>query len=186
MNKKNAFIVIVLAAILVCSGGYFYVQSENTKATASVQLQEQMAAEKAEADRLAIEKAAEEKAAAEKIAAEKAEADRLAAEKAAEEKATAEKIAVEKAEADRLATEKVAEEKAEADRLAAERTAAEQSNHAISNTPTTPNNQTSSGSDIFDQMFDLSNPDLKDPTGKAPGSFDKSLEDMKDDKKIGH
>ena len=77
------------------------------------------AAEKAEADRVAAEKAAKIKADAEaKAAAEKAEADRIAAEKAAKIKAEAEAKAA--AEAERVATEKAAAEKAEADRIAAE------------------------------------------------------------------
>ena len=68
--------------------------------------------------------------AAEKAAAEKAEAERIAAEKAAAEKAdaettAAEKAAAEKAEAERIAAEKAAAEKAEAERIAAEKAAAE-------------------------------------------------------------
>ena len=96
---------------------------------------ERFAAEKAEAERIAAEKAAAEKAeaeriAAEKAAAEKAEAERIAAEKAAAEKAEAERIAAEKAaaekaEAERIAAEKAAAEKAEAERIAAEKAAAE-------------------------------------------------------------
>ena len=77
--------------------------------------------EKAEADRLAKEKAEKEKA--EK---EKAEAERLAKEKAEREKAEAERLAKEKAEkekaeAERLAKEKAEKEKAEAERLAKEK-----------------------------------------------------------------
>ena len=65
-----------------------------------------------------------------KLAAEKAEAERIAAERAAAEKAEAERIAAEraaaeKAKAERLAAERAAAEKAEAERLAAERAAAE-------------------------------------------------------------
>jgi outer membrane protein OmpA-like peptidoglycan-associated protein len=72
---------------------------------------------KAEAERLAAEKAAAEQAeadriAAEQAAAEQAEADRLAAEKAAAEQAEADRIAAEQAaaqaEAERLAAEKAA------------------------------------------------------------------------------
>ena len=95
-----------------------------------------LAKEKAEADRLAKEKAEKEKAEAERLAKEKAEkekaeADRLAKEKAEKEKAEAEKLAKEKAdkekadkekaEADRLAKEKAEKEKAEAERLAKEK-----------------------------------------------------------------
>ena len=95
---------------------------------------EKAAAEKAEAERIAAEKAAAEKAEAERIAAaraaaEKAEAERIAAERAAAEKAEAERIAAEraaaeKAEAERIAAERAAAEKAEAERIAAERAAA--------------------------------------------------------------
>ena len=70
-------------------------------------------AEKAEADRVAAEKAAKIKAdAEEKAAAEKAEIDRIIAEKAAKTKADAEaKAAAEKAEVDKIAAEKVMGEK---------------------------------------------------------------------------
>jgi hypothetical protein len=80
---------------------------------------ERFAAEKAEAERIAAEKAAAEKAEAERIAAEKA-----AAEKAEAERIAAEKAAAEKAEAERIAAEKAAAEKAEAERIAAEKAAA--------------------------------------------------------------
>jgi outer membrane protein OmpA-like peptidoglycan-associated protein len=95
------------------------------KAEAERLAAEKAAAAKAEADRLAAEKAA-----ADKAAAAKAEADRLAAEKAAADKAAADKAAAAKAEADRLAAENVAADKAaaakaEADRLAAEKAAAD-------------------------------------------------------------
>ena len=90
-----------------------------------------LAKEKAEADRLAKEKADKEKAEAERLAKEKAEkekaeAERLAKEKAEKEKAKAERLAKEKAEkekaeAERLAKEKAEKEKAEADRLAKEK-----------------------------------------------------------------
>ena len=85
-----------------------------------------LAKEKAEADRLAKEKADKEKAEAERLAKEKAdkekaEAERLAKEKAEREKAEAERLAKEKAEAERLAKEKAEKEKAEADRLAKEK-----------------------------------------------------------------
>ena len=90
-----------------------------------------LAKEKAEADRLAKEKAEKEKAEAERLAKEKAErekaeAERLAKEKAEKEKAEAERLAKEKAEkekaeAERLAKEKAEKEKAEAEKLAKEK-----------------------------------------------------------------
>ena len=90
-----------------------------------------LAKEKAEADRLAKEKADKEKAEAERLAKEKAEkekaeAERLAKEKAEKEKAEADRLAKEKAEkekaeAERLAKEKAEKEKAEAERLAKEK-----------------------------------------------------------------
>ncbi|MDP3145159.1 MAG: carboxypeptidase-like regulatory domain-containing protein, partial [Bacteroidota bacterium] len=103
------------------------------KAEADKIATEKAAKEKIEADKLAAEKAAKDKAEAEKLAAEKAakdkaEAEKLAAEKAAKEKAEAEKLAAEKAakdkaEAEKIAAEKAAKEKAEAERLAAEKAA---------------------------------------------------------------
>ena len=75
-----------------------------------------LAKEKAEADRLAKEKAEKEKAEAERLAKEKAEK-----EKAEKEKAEKEKAEREKAEAERLAKEKADKEKAEAERLAKEK-----------------------------------------------------------------
>ncbi|WOT05439.1 signal recognition particle-docking protein FtsY [Shewanella youngdeokensis] len=88
---------------------------------------ERIAAEQAEAARLAAEQAAN--AEAERVAAEQAEAARLAAEQAAN--AEAERVAAEQAEAARLAAEqaanaeaeRVAAEQAEAARLAAEQAA---------------------------------------------------------------
>ena len=94
-----------------------------------------LAKEKAEADRLAKEKAEKEKAEAERLAKEKAEkekaeAERLAKEKAEKEKAEAERLAKEKAEkekaeAERLAKEKAEKEKAEKEKAEAERLAKE-------------------------------------------------------------
>jgi len=84
-----------------------------------------LVAEKAEADRIAAEKAAAEKAEADRIAAEKAEADRIAAEKAAAEKAEADRIAAEKAAAEKAEADRIAAEKAEADRIAAEKAEAD-------------------------------------------------------------
>ena len=75
-----------------------------------------LAKEKAEADRLAKEKAEKEKAEAERLAKEKAEKEKAEAERLAKEKAEKEK-----AEAERLAKEKAEKEKAEAERLAKEK-----------------------------------------------------------------
>ena len=119
---KNKKIPIIIAAVLVVAfacGGFLYIQSENTKAAALVQQQEQAEAEQAEADRIAAEQAV----------AEQAEADRLAAEQAAAEQAEADRIEVEQAtaeqaEAERLAAEQAAAEQAEAERIAAEQAAA--------------------------------------------------------------
>ncbi|WP_188349272.1 LysM peptidoglycan-binding domain-containing protein [Phocicoccus schoeneichii] len=92
------------------------------KAEADKVAAEQAAAQKAEADRVAREQAAQkaeaDKVAAEQAAAQKAEADRIAREQAAQ-KAEADRAAAEKAEQDRIAREQAAAEKAEADRLAA-------------------------------------------------------------------
>ena len=102
---------------------------------ASEEDQERLAAEKAEqerleAERLAAEKAEQERLEAERLAAEKAEqerleAERLAAEKAEQERLEAERLAAEKAEQERLEAERLAAEKAEQERLEAERLAAE-------------------------------------------------------------
>ena len=80
-----------------------------------------LAKEKAEADRLAKEKADKEKAEAERLAKEKAEKEKAEAERLAKEKAEKEKAEKEKAEAERLAKEKAEKEKAEAERLAKEK-----------------------------------------------------------------
>ena len=104
-----------------------------------------LAKEKAEADRLAKEKADKEKAEADRLAKEKAdkekaEADRLAKEKAEKEKAEAERLAKEKAEkekaeAERLAKEKADKEKAEAERLAKEKAEKEKNQPAYFSNP---------------------------------------------------
>ena len=104
---------------------------ETAKAEAVKLAKEKAEKEKAEAERLAKEKAEREKAEAERLAKEKAEkekaeAERLAKEKAEKEKAEAERLAKEKAEkekaeAERLAKEKADKEKAEAERLAKEK-----------------------------------------------------------------
>ena len=85
---------------------------------------------KAEADRLAKEKAEKEKAEAERLAKEKAEkekaeAERLAKEKAEKEKAEAERLAKEKAEKEKAEKEKAEKEKAEKEKAEAERLAKE-------------------------------------------------------------
>ncbi|WP_462168475.1 signal recognition particle-docking protein FtsY [Pseudoalteromonas lipolytica] len=105
------------------------------KAQAERVEQERIAAEKAEAERLEQARIAAEKAEAERveqarIAAEKAEAERveqarIAAEKAEAERVEQARIAAEKAEAERLEQERIAAEKAEAERLEQERIAAE-------------------------------------------------------------
>ena len=98
--------------------------------------QERLAAEKAEQERIEAEKRAEQerieaeqKAEQERLAAEKAKQERIAAEKAEQERLAAEK----KAEQERLAAEKkaeqerlAAEKKAEQERLAAEKKAEQQ------------------------------------------------------------
>ena len=104
-----------------------------------------LAKEKAEADRLAKEKADKEKAEAERLAKEKAEkekaeAERLAKEKAEKEKAEAERLAKEKAEkekaeAEKLAKEKAEKEKAEAERLAKEKAEKEKNQPAYFSNP---------------------------------------------------
>jgi len=104
---------------------------ETAKAEAVKLAKEKAEKEKAEAERLAKEKAEKEKAEAERLSKEKAdkekaEAERLAKEKAEKEKAEAERLAKEKAdkekaEAERLAKEKAEKEKAEAERLAKEK-----------------------------------------------------------------
>ena len=80
-----------------------------------------LAKEKAEADRLAKEKAEKEKAEAERLAKEKAEKEKAEREKAEAERLAKEKAEKEKTEAERLAKEKAEKEKAEAERLAKEK-----------------------------------------------------------------
>jgi len=84
-----------------------------------------LAKEKAEADRLAKEKAEKEKAERERLAKEKAEREKAEAERLAKEKAEKEKAEREKAEAERLAKEKAEKEKAEREKAEAERLAKE-------------------------------------------------------------
>ncbi len=85
-------------------------------------------ADKAEADKLAAQKAADEKAAADKAAAKKAADDKAAADKAAAkqaalDKAAADKVAADKAAADKAAAKKAALDKAVADQAAAKKAA---------------------------------------------------------------
>ena len=96
---------------------------------------EQIAAQKAEAERVEQARVAAEKAEAERVeqarvAAEKAEAERVEQERIAAEKAEAERleqarIAAEKAEAERVEQARIAAEKAEAERVEQARIAAE-------------------------------------------------------------
>ena len=105
------------------------------KAEAERLEQARVAAEKAEAERVeqarvAAEKAEAERVEQERIAAEKAEAERLeqariAAEKAEAERVEQARIAAEKAEAERVEQARIAAEKAEAERVEQERIAAE-------------------------------------------------------------
>ena len=85
---------------------------------------------KAEAVKLAKEKAEKEKAEAEKLAKEKAEKEKAEAERLAKEKAEKEK-----AEAERLAKEKAEKEKAEAERLAKEKAEKEKNQPAYFSNP---------------------------------------------------
>jgi hypothetical protein len=107
MNQTYTFIVPKPCANIAL------VSSEPSREMARLDA-ERAAREKAEADRLAAEKAAAEKARleAERRAREKAEADRLA-----REKAEAERIAKERAEAERIAKEKAEAERREFERL---------------------------------------------------------------------
>jgi len=107
MNQTYTFIVPKPCANIAL------VSSEPSREKARLDA-ERAAREKAEADRLAAERAAAEKARldAERRAREKAEADRLA-----REKAEAERLAREKAEAERIAKEKAEAERREFERL---------------------------------------------------------------------
>ena len=83
-----------------------YVQAERAVFVKNSTEKANIAAQKAETDRLAKEKAEKEKA----------EQERLAEEKAAKEKAEKERLAAEKAERERLAAEQAVKEKAEKER----------------------------------------------------------------------
>ena len=85
---------------------------------------------KAEAVKLAKEKAEKEKAEAERLAKEKAEKEKAEAERLAKEKAEKEK-----AEAERLAKEKAEKEKAEAEKLAKEKAEKEKNQPAYFSNP---------------------------------------------------
>ena len=87
--------------------------------------QERLEAERIEAERIAAEKAEQERLEAERIAAEKAEQERLEAERIAAEKAEQERLEAERLEAERIAAEKAEQERLEAERIEAERIAAE-------------------------------------------------------------
>ena len=100
-------------------------KAEKEKAEAERLAKEKAEKEKAEAERLAKEKAEKEKAEAERLAKEKAEADRLAKEKAEKEKAEAERLAKEKADKEKAEAERLAKEKAEKEKAEAERLAKE-------------------------------------------------------------
>lgn len=98
-----------------------------TKHDQAVKAAAARAAEKAEADRVAAEKAAKLKAEVERIAAENAARLKAEAEaKAAAEKAAAERAAAENAAKVKVETDKLAAEKTNADRLAAAKLIAEQ------------------------------------------------------------
>ena len=86
---------------------------------------ERIAAEKAEQERLEAERLETERIAAEKAEQERLEAERLEAERIAAEKAEQERLEAERIEAERIATEKAEQERLEAERLEAERIAAE-------------------------------------------------------------
>ena len=110
------------------------------KAEADRLAKEKAEKEKAEAERLAKEKAEKEKAEAERLAKEKAEkekaeAERLAKEKAEKEKAEAERLAKEKAEKEKAEKEKAEKEKAEAERLTKEKAEKEKNQPAYFSNP---------------------------------------------------
>jgi len=87
---------------------------------------EKAAKDKEANDKAAAEKAAKDKEAADKAAADKAVKDKEAADKAAAEKAAAEKAAADKAVKDKEAADRAAKDKEAADKAAADKLAAEQ------------------------------------------------------------
>ena len=86
---------------------------------------ERIAAEKAEQERLEAARLEDERIAAEKAEQERLEAERLEAERIAAEKAEQERLEAERIEAERIAAEKAEQERLEAERIEAERIAAE-------------------------------------------------------------
>ena len=86
---------------------------------------ERIAADKAEQERLEAERREAERIAAEKAEQERLEAERREAERIAAEKAEQERLEAERLEAERIAAEKAEQERLEAERLEAERIAAE-------------------------------------------------------------
>ena len=86
---------------------------------------ERIAAEQAEQERLEAERIEAERIAAEKAEQERLEAERLEAERIAAEKAEQERLEAERIEAERIAAEKAEQERLEAERIEAERIAAE-------------------------------------------------------------
>ena len=86
---------------------------------------ERIAAEKAEQERLEAERLEAERIAAEKAEQERLEAERIEAERIAAEKAEQERLEAERIEAERIAAEKAEQERLEAARIEAERIAAE-------------------------------------------------------------
>ena len=86
---------------------------------------ERIAAEKAEQERLEAERREAERIAAEKAEQERLEAERREAERIAAEKAEQERLEAERREAERIAAEKAEQERLEAERREAERIAAE-------------------------------------------------------------
>ena len=87
--------------------------------------QAQLAAQKAEQERLEAERREAERIAAEKAEQERLEAERREAERIAAEKAEQERLEAERREAERIAAEKAEQERLEAERREAERIAAE-------------------------------------------------------------
>ncbi|HSK13075.1 MAG TPA: hypothetical protein VK907_07645, partial [Phnomibacter sp.] len=87
---------------------------------------EKAAKDKAEADRLAAEKENAAKAEAERLSAERRKAEDAAAEKLRLEREAAEKAAAEKAAAEKAEADRIAAAKAEADRIAAEKKKADE------------------------------------------------------------
>ncbi len=82
---------------------------------------ERIAAEKAEQERLEAARIEAERIAAEKAEQERLEAERIEAERIAAEKAEQERLEAERIEAERIATEKAEQERLEAERIAAEK-----------------------------------------------------------------